>query len=115
MSEKEQQFPDHMWRRFERLGEMIGDGLHYEDKWILKEYNALAKVLCPPTKEMKAFAAQQKKEKNKILDEKITAMLQQHKCECGAELKQTRSGSLTSQCTNINCGKRYKCKYKKIR
>ena len=33
------------WRQFCRLGEMIGDGLHYEESWISKEYKRLQKNL----------------------------------------------------------------------
>ena len=44
---------EHLWRQFFRLGEMIGDGLHYEPdgKWIAKEYRQLAKILIPEMKE----------------------------------------------------------------
>jgi len=43
------------WNQFCRLGEMIGDGLHYEDKWISKEYKRLAKILLPETQEEKEY------------------------------------------------------------
>ena len=44
---------EHLWRQFCRLGEMMGDGLHYEPdgKWIAKEYRQLAKILIPEMKE----------------------------------------------------------------
>ena len=40
---------EHLWRQFEKLGEMMGDGLHHEadGKWISVEYKKLAKILCP--------------------------------------------------------------------
>ena len=46
---------EHFWRRFCRLGEMMGDGLHYEPdgKWIAKEYRKLAKMLIPEMKTAK--------------------------------------------------------------
>lgn len=35
---------EHLWRQFEKLGEMMGDGLHHEadGKWISVEYKKLA-------------------------------------------------------------------------
>lgn len=52
-SEKKQEHPQHLWDQFVRLGDMIGSGLHNEPdgKWITKEYNKLAKILCPNTKD----------------------------------------------------------------
>ena len=48
---------EHLWRQFCRLGEMMGDGLHYEPdgKWIAKEYRQLAKILIPEMKEEKSI------------------------------------------------------------
>ena len=62
---------EHLWRQFEKLGEMMGDGLHHEadGKWISVEYKKLAKILCP---EGFAEIRKQKSEAlNKAIQKKI--------------------------------------------
>lgn len=40
---------DHLHRQLIKLGDMMGDGLHYESdgKWIEKEYTKICKILHP--------------------------------------------------------------------
>lgn len=94
------------WRQFCRLGEMIGDGLHYEEPWISKEYKRLQKILIPETKEEKEYKRKARKLRNENIDKQIVERLKTDRCKCGAELKQVRSGSKTVKC--IKCESRYK-------
>jgi hypothetical protein len=102
----------HLWDRFCKLGEMMGDGLHHESDgaWIKKEYRQLAKTLMPD-----AFKVdpELRKAKNADLDAKMANLLSQKKCECGGALKQKRSGTLVCYCDA--CGARYVAKYKKTK
>lgn len=101
---------DFLWNQFIKLGEMIGDGLHYEEPWISKEYRKLAKILLPPTEEEKQW----KKERLEKLDSQVKERLQKDNCaKCGSKLKQTRKGSKTVICTNEECKARYIYKTKK--
>lgn len=100
-----------VWQQFCRLGEMIGDGLHYEDPWISKEYSRLQKILIPETKEEKEYKRKIRKAKNESINKQVAERLLIDKCSCGSELKQTRSGSKTVIC--IKCGLKYKYSSKK--
>jgi len=83
----------HLWNSFIRLGEMIGDGMHYEQPWITKEYKRLMKILCPPTEEEKAIKAENRRKKNENINKQIKERLEKDKCsKCNSELKQTRKG-----------------------
>jgi len=97
------------WSQFCRLGEMIGDGLHYEadGKWITKEYKKLSRLLIPEIKEQEKIARKMKAEK---LDAQMAEVLKRNKCSCGGELIQNRSGSKVCHC--IICNNRYTAKYK---
>jgi hypothetical protein len=101
---------DFLWRQFVKLGDMMGDGLHHEPdgKWIVKEYNQLAKILIPELKE-------QDKEKRKIkadnVDKQMTKLLAERKCSCGGTLTQKRSGTKVAYCTQ--CNNRYVARTKK--
>lgn len=99
------------WEQFCRLGEMIGDGLHYEEPWISKEYRRLRKILLPETKEEKEYKQQIRKLKNENINKQINEKLKTDRCKCGANLKQIRSGSKTVKC--VRCGNRYKYKFTK--
>jgi hypothetical protein len=96
------------WNQFCRLGEMIGDGLHNETdgKWITKEYNRLAKILIPPVRN-----PEQNKTKNANIDNQMSALLKEKKCDCGGEIKQKRSGAKVAYC--IDCNARYVAKVRK--
>ena len=99
------------WNQFCRLGEMIGDGLHYEDPWISKEYKRLQKILIPETQEEKGYKKKLRQKRNESINEQIIEKLKKDKCKCGGGLKQTRSGSKKVKC--IECGSRYQYKSKK--
>ena len=101
------------WRQFCRLGEMIGDGLHYEESWISKEYKRLQKILLPETEFEKEYKRKARKLRNESLNKQIAERLKTDRCNCGSELKQTRSGSKTVVCTKVDCGKRYTYKTKR--
>ena len=104
---------EHLWNQFARLGEMIGDGLHYESdgKWISKEYRKLSKILCPPTPEMKALMKEARKEKSKKIDEQMTKLMETFKCKCGGTLKQKKRGVKVAYCQI--CNLRYVARSKK--
>lgn len=78
---------------------MIGDGLHREPdgKWISKEYQQTAKALGLLPKRTVNVAG---------INQAVTEALTRHKCKCGGELKQTRSGSKRVKC--VVCESRYK-------
>ena len=98
-----------LWGQFCRLGEMMGDGLHYESdgRWISREYKKLSLILIPELKEQ--YKAQRIK-KNESRDIKMAALLQNFICMCGNKCTQIRSGSLTVKC--LQCGRKYKAKAK---
>jgi len=95
---------DFHWRQFCKLGEMMGDGLHHESdgKWIVREYNQLAKILIP---ELKEHAKSRRKLKAKNIDEQMQKMLLEKRCSCEGVLVQSRSGSKVCYC--IKCNNRY--------
>jgi hypothetical protein len=98
------------WNQFCRLGEMIGDGLHYEPdgKWITKEYRRLSKILMPELR-------QQDKVKRNLkavsIDKQMKEMLLTKRCECGGILKQKRFGTKVCYCEK--CNARYVASSKK--
>lgn len=95
---------EHLWRQFCKLGEMMGDGLHYEPdgKWIAKEYRQLAKILIPEMKEENSI---RRKLKAANIDAQMAKLLEGKKCNCGGEIKQGRSGTKVAYCQN--CKQRY--------
>lgn len=100
----------HLWDRFVRLGDMIGEGLHHDDKSITKEYRELMMILCPPSPEAQAFAKELRQKINSTIDEQMAALLASKKCECGGVIKQSRSGSKVAYCES--CKQRFKAKSK---
>ena len=104
---EEKKHNDHLWRQFIMLGEMIGDGLHYEDPQIEREYKRLSKILIPDTPEIKKIKRERREERNKHIDENMKALIEKNDCDkCKGKLKQSRSGSYIAYCTV--CGMRYK-------
>lgn len=101
---------EQLWSQFCKLGEMMGDGLHYEPdgKWIAKEYRKLAKILIPEIRQREAI-----KRKLKIvsIDTQMAKLLENKKCDCGGNLKQARSGVKVAYCET--CNARYASRYKK--
>lgn len=99
---------EHEWQQFIKLGDMMGDGLHYEEPWIAKEYKRLAKILVPEIKE----AGQKRiKAKAERINEQMLSLLSTKTCKCGGSLRQSGSGSLIAYCNN--CNSRYKAISKK--
>lgn len=100
---------EHLWRQFCKLGEMMGDGLHYEPdgRWIAKEYKKLAKILIPEIKEENSIRL---KLKAANIDAQMADLLKGKKCNCGGEIKQGRSGTRVAYCQN--CKQRYVARYK---
>lgn len=101
---------DFLWRQFVKLGDMMGDGLHHESdgKWIVKEYNKLAKILIPELKEQNK---EKRKAKAKRVNEQMTRLLAEKKCSCGGSLIQKRSGTKIAYC--VECNSRYSARAKK--
>lgn len=99
------------WEQFCRLGEAIGDGMHYEDPWISKEYKRLSRILIPEIKEQEA---ENRRKRNESLNKQIKEKLIKDRCfKCESELKQVRSGSKVVQCTNKECNAKFRYKTKK--
>ena len=101
----------HLWNQFVRLGDMMGDGLHHEPdgKWIVREYNKLAKILMPEIREAKRA---KREAKMVSTDKQMAKLLEGKKCKCGGDLRQARSGSIIAYCKA--CNSRYKATKKKI-
>lgn len=97
---------DFLHRQLVKLGDMMGDGLHLEPdgKWISKEYRQTAKALGLLPKRTTNVDG---------INKAVANSLSQHKCKCGGELKQTRSGSKRVQC--VLCDARYELKFKKVK
>ncbi len=90
----------HLHNQLIKLGDMMGDGLHYEPdgKWIEKEYRKILKAL--------GYIKTKSKTKNiKNINDKMLERVKVFRCQCGSEVKQTRSGSMRTKC--IDCGNRY--------
>lgn len=99
------------WNQFCKLGEMIGDGLHYEEPWISKEYKRLSRILIPEIKEQEA---ENRRKKNENINKQIVEKLKTDRCsKCTSQLKQTRSGSKVVQCINEKCKAKFQYKTKK--
>lgn len=99
------------WNQFCKIGEMIGDGLHYEEPWISKEYKRLSRILIPEIKEQEA---ENRRKKNENINKQIVEKLKTDKCpKCASELKQIRSGSKVVQCINEDCKAKFQYKTKK--
>lgn len=88
-----------------KLGDMIGDGLHYEDPSIEKEYSKIARLLYPEMYKKKREAT------TKVIDIQMRALLTIKKCVCGGTFKQSRSGSKVAYC--LSCQKRVIAQAKK--
>ncbi|MCR0327592.1 hypothetical protein MKA58_09345 [[Clostridium] innocuum] len=88
---------DILYQRLIRLGEMIGDGLHYEPggSWITKEYKRTARALgILPKRDTVSIDKYMEKRVNDI------------DCQCGGNLIQVRKGSFVAKCAA--CGNKYK-------
>ena len=83
-------------RQLIKLGDMMGDGLHYEPdgKWISHEYK----------KTLKALGIESKRKNNsKKINELMDQRVRDVKCQnCNGILKQTRSNSKRARC--VDCG-----------
>lgn len=89
-------------RQLIKLGDMMGDGLHYEPggEWITKEYNRILRLLHP-----EIFAEKRKQTRDRV-NVAMNKLLEVSKCSCGGSLRQSRSGSRIAYCKE--CGIRYK-------
>lgn len=87
-----------------KLGDMMGDGLHYEKggKWISAEYKKISRLLSP---EINQAYLNQKKARKDHINEQIRKLLKDFRCTCGGICIQARSGSKVSYCGK--CNKRY--------
>lgn len=97
---------DYLHRQLVKLGDMMGDGLHYEEPWIAKEYARVAKQLMPEHYE------NIRKAKSDSRDDKMKELLKGFKCrKCEGAVVQTRKGSKTAKC--LMCNARYTATNKK--
>ncbi|WP_233979584.1 hypothetical protein [Pectobacterium versatile] len=103
---------DFLHRQLVKLGDMIGDGLHYESdgKWIPKEYRRVAKAL---GYDMPATKNPHNEEMTIEINARMAARISEVSCKaCGGELKQVRSGSMRASCKK--CGAKFQL-MKKVR
>lgn len=100
------------WQQFIKLGDMMGDGLHYEEPWIAKEYKRLSKILIPAIKKQET---ERRKKLNEAINIQVSNKLKTDRCSCGSKLKQTRSGSKVVKCLSVSCGKKYTYKPKRYK
>ena len=70
-------------------------------KWFNKEYSKLARILIP---ELREQDKQKRADKAKNINEQMTKLLSEKKCQCGGDYKQSRSGSKVAYCES--CKKR---------
>lgn len=89
-----------LYDRLVKLGDMMGDGLHLEPdgKWISREYRSTLKQLGLDVK-------LPRKNNSALINERMVQRVQEVKCACGGQLKQTRKGSKRAQCQS--CPKKY--------
>lgn len=87
---------DHLHRQLIKLGDMLGDGDC--DPWVEKEYARVLKAL--------GIGPKPKKRNYIHINALMAPRLQDVKCKCGGELKQSRSGSMIGQC--VECGNKYR-------
>lgn len=105
---------DFLHHQLVKLGDMLGDGLGYEEPWIGKEYRKIYNLLYPPTKEEKQAKAEIRRKKNENINKQIEEKLKTNSCtKCNSKLKQTRSGSKVVQCINEQCKAKFQYKSKK--
>lgn len=90
-----------LWNQFCKLGEMMGDGLHYEadGRWIAKEYKQLSRILIPEIKEVEQ---KRRKRKAENIDEQMKKLLMETRYKCGGILVQKRNGVKVAYCTLCN-------------
>lgn len=92
----------HLSAQLVKLGDMMGDGLHYEPdgKWITAEYRRVAKALGHK------MPSKPRANNSPAINEHMAQRVKEVGCrECGGALKQTRSGSTRAACTQ--CGQLY--------
>ena len=93
---------DFLYRQLDGLGQLIADGVADEPdgKWIRQQYRDICKTLglTQPVK--------RKRKNNDKIDEFMSKRLEDVRCDCGGDLKQSRKGSLIGICKV--CGKKYR-------
>ena len=84
-----------------KLGDMMGDGLHLEPdgKWISRDYKKILRAL---------GISAPRRNNGGAINQAMAEALKTARCTCGAELKQSRSGSMRADCTR--CESRYQFK-----
>lgn len=102
----------HLWDRFIRIGERIGDGDldSSESRWMNREYRKLSRILIPEIKEQEK---EERKAKADRINLQMIPFLENKKCVCGEKLIQSKKGTLGIKCTV--CDKRYKATLKKVK
>ncbi|MFA7100068.1 MAG: hypothetical protein WC143_08345 [Eubacteriales bacterium] len=91
---------DRLYSQLIKLGDMMGDGMHYEPdgKWIEKEYKQTMKAL---------GIGPQRKDNKQAINKFMVERVNEAQClQCKGKLKQTRSGSTIGKC--VDCGARFR-------
>lgn len=94
---------DLLQRRFEHLGELMGDGEHLEKGggWISREYRRVAHQLYPELRVKRDTTAR---------DNAVAEWCKTHQCKvCGGVLSQSRKGALRVVCHS--CKAKYQLKF----
>ena len=92
---------DFLYNQLIKLGDMMGDGLHLEPdgKWIEREYKSVCRALG-------LIKNKPRQNHSPQINEFMAKRVQAVKCDCGGNLKQTRSGSFIAKCEQ--CDKKYR-------
>ncbi len=92
---------DFLYNQLIKLGDMMGDGLHLEPdgKWIEREYKSVCRALG-------LIKNKPRQNRSPQINEFMAKRVQAVKCDCGGNLKQTRSGSFIAKCEQ--CDKKYR-------
>lgn len=102
MSDLTKEQRERLSNRLIRLGDMMGDGEHYENPEISREYKAILKQLEPE------IFANKRKIENENRNKRAEKYCAENDCpQCSGKLKQTRKGGLVLQCQG-ECKSRYK-------
>ncbi|MBM9499723.1 hypothetical protein JWG44_05595 [Leptospira sp. 201903071] len=91
--------------RFIKLGDMIGDELHQENKCIAREYKTTLYELHP---EIKKREMEKKRER---INELVNTVIESRSCDCGGKLQQNKKGAKVIICSI--CRKKFLIKLKK--
>ncbi|PJZ51594.1 hypothetical protein [Leptospira adleri] len=95
---------EYLSNRLIKLGDMIGDGLHHENKSISSEYKRVLHELHPEIKKRKMEKGREQ------MNEMVNSVIETRSCDCGGKFIQKRKGAKVIICSS--CKKRFIIKLK---